>query len=729
MSDYGSDDSASGDEIVRRPSVSRNFYRVQAHSIVDLSSSDITGLEKRDNASPRVVSPGSAGLAAPIASGFSDSKRRSSERPAAIKTFNLETLTLSTSSEQPFGSGGVAPMISQRRTGASRSHEVSSSSTDESDSSDSKREMSILELGTAPSTGRRRPRPLTSEFEPAPRSSAHTVALESMPLVSRQHGRSHTSDLTDTETTRHSSHRNTSGKAWKAARHSYHPTTAEPEALTDTEAGDVPALTRRKKTKYFEPVAPTRSVFTNANSEGGASPRQQAKKRSNYEIAPRSSSDWSAEVRPSNSNSSLQATSEQSDGGTVEQLISHFIYGVQDLNLVRRIILAKESFTSSASLLALLIEIFDQAKVMQNASERSQVQIRVINFVKKWLSTSPDDFEEIEASSLLDAFLDQLILAPETETWSKLLTTCWKVAQTEAITRKAIIKGEEEHDDAPPTIITAKIQKLEQTFRESPHTINAVSKLWKSVDLEELNLEEFARQWTLLDHKKFSKIKFRECVHNRWEKADLSPHVADLNKHFNRSTRWIGSLIVKEYTPKKRAKTLTTMIALGEQLLAMRNYFGAMAVIIGISQSSITRLSATWGQLSSGALARWKSLEAIGNPVQNFKALRALQETATAQGTNPFLLAPTLLFRDLLFIEDGNEDWIDKDAGLLNWDKVKLYGRTFESIHLSQINPYPYKHILIVQKYISHFHTLSEDEIMAVSKTVEPSAAPSKASS
>lgn len=726
MSDYGSDDSGTDDAIVRRPSASRNFYRVQAHSIVDLSAVDGGGPKQRDFGDSVRTSPGSAGLAAPIVSGMHDSVRRSGERPANVKAFNLGTLTMPRASgtAETAAPSAVAPLAAHRRSGASRSNEGTSSSTEESESEDSDHETSRLELGAsmvAGVGGRRRPRPMSSEFEPSQRTTPRATPRGNLNLKSRQHGRAATADLTDTEAqpSRHA-HRSSSGKSWKSSRLSYHPANPDVEALTDTEAVELPSALRRKKTRYFEPVAPVRPVFTNASAEGATSPRQQVKRRSTYEIAPRSAQDASA-VASSVANPSLQTSGEQTVGsGTVEQLISHFIYGIQDLNLVRRIILAKESFTTSASLLALLIEMFDHAKTMQNASERSQVQIRVINFLKKWLSTSSDDFDEIEASTLLDAFLDQLILAPETETWSKLLTTCWKVAQSEAATHKAVIKGEEEHDDAPSSIWSAKLQKLEQSFRASPPAVNSISKLWKSVDLEDINLEEFARQWTLVDHRKFAKIRIREFVHKRWEKAELSPHVVDINKHFNRSTRWVGSLIVKEYTPKKRAKALTMMISLGEHLLAFRNYFGCMAVIIGISQSSITRLAATWAQLSSNALARWKTLEAIGNPVQNFKALRALQEAATAQSTHPFILAPTLLFRDLLFIEDGNDDWVNKAAKLLNWEKVKLYGRSFESIHLSQTNPYPFKHIFVLQKYISHFHTLTEDDIMGVSKTVEP---------
>lgn len=722
MSDYESDDSVPDEAVPRRPNPTRTFHRVQPQQVVDLSPGSPNGSENANGGDSIVHSAGSSGLAAPIAVGIPDLKFPRKDRNSKTQTFNLSDLAAADASNSldPSGSLSAKPPLSQRKPKSAHSNDSSSYTSEESDSDDRPTELPRLEITTTMQGGRRRPRPMSSEFDnfqrekgSTPRSNRHSTFRAS------RHGRAQTSDLTDTEAAPRAPSRTTSSRNWKPVKSTSMSASGEIEAFTDTEVHEGPAaLVRRKKSKYFEPIQPVKSSFT--AGEGRTSPRQASKRRSTYEIAPRGMSEAVTEATTV-SNLSVKTTGEQANGsGTMEQLIAHFIYGIQDLNLVRQIILAKEAFTTSSALLALLIDMFDQTKAIQQVSERSQVQIRIINFFKKWLSTSPDDFEEPVAATLLDAFLDQLILTPETETWSKLLTTSWKIAQTELTMRKAIARGEEEHEDAPPSIVTSKLSKIEHAFRLSAAPIASSEKLWKAIELDEINLEEFARQWTLVDHRKFAKIKFHEFIHKHWEKPELSPHVVSLNKHFNRSTRWVGTLIVKEYTPKKRAKALTNMITLGEHLLAMRNYFGAMAVVIGISQSSILRLTSTWEKLSSGAMEKWRNLEAVGNPMNNFKALRALQDNALINTSIPFLPSPTLLFRDLLFIEDGNEDWIDEEAKALNWEKVKLYGRAFESIHLSQTNAFPYKHLLVLQKYVSHFHTLTEDEIMKVSKTVEP---------
>lgn len=730
MSDYESDDSVPDENISRRPTGPRTFYRVQPQPVVDLGQSLPSGSENGNNGNldESAKSPtGSAGLAAPIAVGIPDLKFARKERLSKPQSFTLADLSAADASNGLASSSTLSanPPPSQRKPRSAHSNDSSSYTSEESDSDDAPVELPRLEITTTMQGGRRRPRPMSSEYDTHQREKGSTPrASYRNTFRASRHGRAQTADLTDTEAAPRQPSRTTSSRNWKPIKSN---ASGDMEALTDTELHEVPALVRRKKSKYFEPIQPVKPSFT--AGEDRTSPRQISKRRSTYEIAPRGMYDASTEQNTVQ-NLSLKTTGEEANGsGTVEQLIAHFIYGIQDLNLVRQIILAKEAFTTTTALLELLVEMFDQTKAIQQASERSQVQIRIINFFKKWLSASPDDFEEPVAATILEAFLDQLVLTTETETWSKILSAAWKIAKTESATRKAIARGEEEHDDAPPSIVTSKLSKIEHAFRLSAAPIASSEKLWKAIELDEISLEEFARQWTLVDHRKFAKIKFHEFIHKHWEKPETSPHVVSLNKHFNRSTRWVGTLIVKEYTPKKRAKALTSMITLGEHLLAMRNYFGAMAVVIGISQSSILRLTSTWDKLSSAAMEKWKNLEAVGNPVNNFKALRALQDNALINTSIPFLPSPTLLFRDLLFIEEGNEDWVDEEAKLLNWEKVKLYGRAFESIHLSQTNAFPYKHLLVLQKYVSHFHTLTEDEIMKVSKTVEPPSTKSKHSS
>jgi hypothetical protein len=362
--------------------------------------------------------------------------------------------------------------------------------------------------------------------------------------------------------------------------------------------------------------------------------------------------------------------------------------------------------------LAKLIELFNQAQTeFQDVSERTQYQIRIVNFLKKWFTTAPLDFKDEDLSATLQTFLSSLTSRPETAAWSNLLTVSWRASIDSATISLSVAVGEHEHESAPASLMSSSLKKASEAYRKDP-----TSKIWRALNLEDIPLEEVARQWTLIDYNLFRKMPFWELLGKRWENPELSPHVASVNERFNRVTRWVGTKIVQEFTAKKRAKMLTFIITLAEKLVQLRNYFGAMAIIFGISQSAISRLTSTWAKLSSSTLEKWKHLESIGNPTSNFKILRTLQESAVV----PMVLAPTLLFRDMFFIEEGNEDWHDKKLRLINWEKVKLIGKIFSHIQRCNDSPYPYKHIPVLKKHLTRLYNLPDDEIEKASLIVEP---------
>lgn len=448
--------------------------------------------------------------------------------------------------------------------------------------------------------------------------------------------------------------------------------------------------------------------------------------------------------------------------GTLHQLISSLILKSQDIGDIRQFILAKNSFTTSLELLSYLVITFQQppnnynnndeehvsssapaspssspsesasssrlfsrtsvvlprssssplSSSSSSSSEHSQIQIRIINFLKKWLTTSPKDFDQKSVSSQFHLFLDELSQIPEMAPWAKLLESTYKLARSSYSAMRKVIKGKTEHDEAPPTLLSHPLIKLETAFASNP-------RIWRSVDPEELPVEEFARQWTLVDHIRFTKIRISELEMKRWENAAESPHVALINNHFNRGTRWVASEILKHDSPKRRAKTITFMISVADHLLSMKNFFGTMVIVVGLSQVPISRLTSSWDKLSSSSEEKWKSLGMLSNPAHNFRMLRTLQEMA-ATSQEPFILSTVLLFRDLFFISEGNEDWFDQKQQLINWDKLKLQGRTLEAVFLSQTTPYIFKHIPVLKKFLTHLPNMEEGELMNRSKALEP---------
>ena len=75
--------------------------------------------------------------------------------------------------------------------------------------------------------------------------------------------------------------------------------------------------------------------------------------------------------------------------------------------------------------------------------------------------------------------------------------------------------------------------------------------------------------------------------------------------------------------------------------------------------------------------------------------------------------------KDLLFIEDGNEDWYDFKRGLLSWEKIKLLGKVLARIQLAQELPYTLQKINVIQDYLMNVQGVSQDQLEAMSKQAE----------
>jgi hypothetical protein len=719
MGEYFHDEATGEDVFVRRVSISRYLY-TNGTFFSSAKTGDRRRSEKRSGRSPPPSrspsrSPESPILAAPIANGIDLPKRKPFSRQSTSTTYTLDDLAtqkdeLAESTERPFLPRRKSltrrfEIGQARRTidNSSDDSDASNMSSETNSSTEEAHKANTISQQAQMSTIRRRHR--SSEFEPyqlaTPRKNEPDYASDFKPSHSTRHNSDDIKLLTPRS---------------RSSIHSMGSTT-DVDSMTDTEA---PSSKRRKPSKFFDSLA-TKPKFSRRSvaaihAESSVAPHYgtlRGNKPTTYEIGSDLIEDTSS-VSQNKVITEERAGKEVVLGGTMEQLVSHFIYNIQDLTSIRQFVLAKDAFVSPYRMLKTLVNLFQQASAVQSTSERTQVQIRIINFIKKWLSIAPHDFKESSIQTTLNVFLDHLMSSPETETWSKLLTTSWTGANDALDTAKSIGKGIDDHEDAPSIHWTSKLQKLETATRTNPEGSTA----WKSFELDDVSPEEFARQWTLVDYAKFSKIGLLELLAKRWEHPDESPHVVSMNKHFNRATRWAGSMVVKEYTPKKRAKVLTFMINLAEQLIHMRNYYGAMSIIIGISQTSITRLTATWDKISSSTADKWKYLETVANPISNFRVLRALQESTPSHA--PLILAPTILFRDLLFIEEGNEEFLDQSKNILNFEKIMLYGKVFDTVHHSQSTPYPFKHISVLKKYISHLFNLTEDEILKVSKTVEP---------
>jgi len=74
----------------------------------------------------------------------------------------------------------------------------------------------------------------------------------------------------------------------------------------------------------------------------------------------------------------------------------------------------------------------------------------------------------------------------------------------------------------------------------------------------------------------------------------------------------------------------------------------------------------------------------------------------------------------LTFIEDGNEDWKNKETKMLNFQKMEMLGRIVTQVRDLQFSHYPLSFVNVIQNYLQNvFYVDSNDVLLTFSKKLE----------
>ncbi|XP_039388417.1 ras guanyl-releasing protein 3 isoform X4 [Mauremys reevesii] len=111
---------------------------------------------------------------------------------------------------------------------------------------------------------------------------------------------------------------------------------------------------------------------------------------------------------------------------------------------------------------------------------------------------------------------------------------------------------------------------------------------------------ELAEHLTFLEHKSFRRIAFTDyqsyVIHGCLEN---NPTLERSIALFNGISKWVQLMVLSKPTPQQRADVITKFINVAQKLLHLQNFNTLMAVVGGLSHSSISRLKETHSHLSS----------------------------------------------------------------------------------------------------------------------------------
>lgn len=213
----------------------------------------------------------------------------------------------------------------------------------------------------------------------------------------------------------------------------------------------------------------------------------------------------------------------------------------------------------------------------------------------------------------------------------------------------------------------------------------------------EISDDDFARELTRIDWVMYSSISPRDLVRHVGlasirqtgkEKALKSSNalrnVDRMIDHFNHLTLFVSAMILFRDKAKHRAQALEKFMSISWKLRQMNNYNSLGALLAGINNSTVSRLSETWALIPPQTSKQFMRLNILMGSAKSHFAYRLAWENSFTERI-PFI---PLHRRDLVAAEDGNRTFVGPKEDKINWKKFEIMGEVVIGIQKSQDKPY-----------------------------------------
>ncbi|KAH8677665.1 ras guanine nucleotide exchange factor domain-containing protein [Xylariales sp. PMI_506] len=333
----------------------------------------------------------------------------------------------------------------------------------------------------------------------------------------------------------------------------------------------------------------------------------------------------------------------------VERLTTH--ESTPDAVFVSAFYLTFRLFCTPAKLAESLIERFDY--VAEAPHMANPVRLRVYNVVKGWLESHWRDCTDREALPIIRHFAASKLSTTLPSAGKRLLELADRVSSAEGSLVPRLVSSMGKTSTSISQYIPADTPIPQPVLSRSQqyllHTWKAGGNLPSVLDFEPV---EIARQLTLRQMNIFCSIMPEELLGSQWMKKGgaESPNVKAMSGLSTDLSNLVADTILQFPDAKKRAAVIKRWIKIAEQCLQLNNYDGMMAIICSLNSSVISRLRKTWDLVSPKRRELLKTLQAIVEPSNNNKVLRA-----RLQGHVPPCLPFLGMFlTDLTFVDIGN---------------------------------------------------------------------------
>uniref|UniRef100_A0A8C5DJG6 RAS guanyl releasing protein 2 n=1 Tax=Gouania willdenowi TaxID=441366 RepID=A0A8C5DJG6_GOUWI len=299
----------------------------------------------------------------------------------------------------------------------------------------------------------------------------------------------------------------------------------------------------------------------------------------------------------------------------------------------------------------------DMAKKLVDKSQEegctAERRTRICHLVKYWISEFPAEFN-------LDPELVNQI-----KDYKDLLTTEGNQRQSQLIDL-----------DSVPSY---------KWKRQVTQRVPSMSKKRKmSLLFDHLDSCELAEHLTFLEYKSFCKILFQDYHSFVMHGCTVdNPILERFITLFNSVSQWIQLMVLSKPTAPQRAAVISHFIRVAQKLLQLQNFNTLMAVVGGLSNSSISRLKDTQTHISAETNKTFNNLIELVTSCGNYSQYR--KRFSECLGFRFPILGVHL--KDLIAVHVALSDWVDKEKTLVNLAKTQQLYAILQELALIQTTP------------------------------------------
>nr|XP_020031672.1 ras guanyl-releasing protein 3 isoform X3 [Castor canadensis] len=227
---------------------------------------------------------------------------------------------------------------------------------------------------------------------------------------------------------------------------------------------------------------------------------------------------------------------------------------------------------------------------------------------------------------------------------------------------------------------------------------------------------ELAEHLTFLEHKSFRRIAFTDyqsyVIHGCLEN---NPTLERSIALFNGISKWVQLMVLSKPTPQQRAEVITKFINVAK-LLQLKNFNTLMAVVGGLSHSSISRLKETHSHLSSEVTKNWNEMTELVSSNGNYCNYR--KAFADCDGFKIPILGVHL--KDLIAVHVIFPDWMEENkVNIVKMHQLSVTLSELVSLQNASHHLEPNMDLInLLTLSLDLYHT--EDDIYKLSLVLEP---------